>query len=331
MKGRPAMPSLLANESTVQRLISAAGSAPSIHNTQPWRFQVKGHDVIEMHADPDRVLWVADPRGHALYLSCGAALFNLRLAIRTACCRPLVWALPDPCREPLLLASVQVAQGRPPSLTECELMAAIPARHTNRAPFADRPVPAAVRAELGRAAGLERGMLRMLTDRQAARVLELASAADQELAADTVHLAELRQWMTAGPAGDGVPPQALGPLPRDEPAPVRDFWGARADPWRSVDTFESRPQLAVLSTAHDEPASWLQAGQALQRVVLTATRYGVAASFLYQPIELHEMRQSHGWWPWQERPQMIIRFGYGPPSAGALRRSFTDILDRPAC
>src|SRR5215831_8556672 len=104
----------LVDDGIVRRLLAAAAAAPSIHNTQPWRLRVAGHDVIEVHGDPDRVLWVADPRGRALHLSCGAALFNLRLAIRAAGAKPLVWPLPDPAREPTLIASVRLGEGRPP-------------------------------------------------------------------------------------------------------------------------------------------------------------------------------------------------------------------------
>ena len=66
-----------------------------------------------MHGNPGRMLWIADPPGRALHLSCGAALFNLRLAIRMLGAKPLVWPLPDPDAEPTLLASVRLEEGRP--------------------------------------------------------------------------------------------------------------------------------------------------------------------------------------------------------------------------
>jgi hypothetical protein len=324
------MQSPLTEEMGLRRLISAAEAAPSIHNTQPWRFRVVGQDLIEVRGDPDRMLWVADPRGHALHLSCGAALYNLRLAIRVAGLKPLVWTLPDPAHEPTLLAAVQLAEGRPATIAERELFEAIPARHTNRAPFANRLVPGSVRAELERAASLEYAALRMLSREQTVQVLGLVAEAERELASDPVHLSEMRQWISVGPAGDGVPPHVLGPRPDEQPAPVRDLGRGRPEPGRPVGHFEGRPQLAILSTAHDQPADWLRAGQALQRVLLTATWHGVAASFLYQPIELHEMRVAGGWWPWPEHPQMITRFGYGPPAAGSPRRPFTEVLEAPS-
>ena len=319
----------LAEDGIVRRLIGAAGAAPSIHNTQPWRFWVTD-DLIEVHGDPGRMLWVADPRGRALHLSCGAALFNLKLAIRTLDAKPLVWPLPDPHGEPTLLASVQLEQGRPATSEEREMFEAIHQRHTSRAPFSEHPIPESVQIGLEREAAAEFAVLRMLNARDAALVLELAVAADNTLAADFDHRVELGQWIGTGD-DDGIPPDALGYRPATEPAPVRDFGYASPTTVRPAGRYEAQPRLAVLSTARDEPNDWLRAGQALQRVLLTATRHGLATSLLYQPIELHDIEQRDDrWWPWPECPQMIIRFGYGPAGTDSPRRRLDDILDRPA-
>ena len=318
----------LAEDGIVRRLIGAAGAAPSIHNTQPWRFRVTG-DVIELHGDPDRMLWVADPLGRALHLSCGAALFNLRLAIRALGAKPLVWPLPDPQREPTLLASVQLEPGRPATSQELEMYEAIHQRHTSREPFSEHPIPESVQIGLEHEAGCEFAVLRMLNDRDAAAVLHRAAAAEKMLAADFDHRVELESWI--GIEGDdGVPARALGLRPETESAPVRDLGYASPTTVRPSGTYELRPRLAVLSTARDEPGDWLRAGQALQRVLLTAARSGLATSLLYQPIELHDReRRDEGWWPWRECPQMIIRFGYGPQGTDTPRRTVDDILDRP--
>ncbi len=319
----------LAEDGVVRRLIDAAGAAPSIHNTQPWRFWVTD-DMIEMHGDPDRMLWVADPRGRALHLSCGAALFNLKLAIRMLGAKPLVWPLPDPQGEPTLLASVRLEQGRPAASEEREMFEAIHQRHISRAPFSDHPIPESVQIGLEREAGFEFAVLRMLSARDAAVVLDLAAAADKALATDFDHRVELGRWIGTGGV-DGVPAGALGYRPATEPAPVRDFGYASPTTVLPSGAYEQQPRLAVLSTARDEPGDWLRAGQALQRVLLTAARNGLAASLLYQPIELHDMEQrDDGWWPWPECPQIVVRFGYGPPGTDSPRRTVDDILDRPA-
>ncbi|MGO9161661.1 MAG: Acg family FMN-binding oxidoreductase [Streptosporangiaceae bacterium] len=315
----------LAGDGVLRRILSAAGAAPSIHNTQPWRFRVTG-DVIELHGDPERMLWIADPQGRALHLSCGAALFNLRIAIRAIGAKPLVWPLPDPQAEPTLLASVQVVPGRPATGPERELSETIGLRHSSRFPFSDRPVPDSVQIALEQEAGFEFAVLRMLSMRDVAKVLDLAATADRKLATDFDHRVELTEWIaTAG--DDGIPAAALGPVPSAEPAPVRDFGYAAPTAARPSATYEALPQLAVLSTARDEPADWLRAGQALERVLLAATRHGVATSLLYQPIELHDVEHAgQGWWPWPECPQIIVRFGYGPGGPATPRRPVTDLL-----
>ncbi len=318
----------LADAGIVRRIVEAAGAAPSIHNTQPWQFRVAGDDLLEMHGDPERMLWVADPYGRAVHLSCGAALFNLRLAVRTTGAKPLVWPLPDPRGEPTLMASVQFSEGRPATLEERELFECIWQRHTSRAPFSGQRVPDAVWAALQQAASAEFAWLRPLGTEGTAQVLRLAADAERELAEDFDHRVEMARWI--GAEGDaGVPAAALGCRPDRDPAPVRDLGRAAPATALPAASYESQPQLAVLATARDDPADWLRGGQALQRVLLTATASGLAASFLYQPVELHDMRQAAAdWWPWPECPQIILRLGYGPQGAHSPRRRVDDILDR---
>jgi hypothetical protein len=287
-----------------------------------------GDDLIEVHGDLDRVLWVADARGRALHMSCGAALFNLRLAIRMIGAKPLVWPLPDPSHEPMLIASVRLGEGRPPTRQERELHESIWQRHTSRAPFSGRPVPDAAAIALEGAAEAESAVLRVMNAAATARVLDLAAAADRELAEDFDHRVELASWIGTD-GDDGVPAPALGFRPDRAPSPIRDL--GRASPATALPaaSYEREPHLAVLATARDDPADWLRAGQALQRVLLTATSNGLATSFLYQPLEWHDMQQPEpGWWPWPECPQIILRFGYGPSGARSPRRRVDDILDR---
>jgi hypothetical protein len=68
---------------------------------------------------------------------------------------------------------------------------------------------------------------------------------------------------------------------------------------------------------------WLRAGQALQRVLLAATRHGVRTSMLHQAMEWPDLRAAMAGSRRRCRPQLLIRFGYGPdggstPSASAL-------------
>jgi nitroreductase len=323
---------LLARDGILRRIVESAAAAPSIHNTQPWQFVAVADDLLEVRADPDRALWVGDPRARALHLSCGAALFNIRTAIRMTGFNPLVWPLPQPDFPALVIAAVQAEPGRPPSFAERELYDAIWRRHTNRNPFTTEPISQSVQAALEQAAGYEFATLRMLSSTDAATVVELAAKASTELAEDVDHRIELQRWVATSDRHDGIPADALPWRPRHEPSPVRgDFSAASPTVVRPTGNYEKNPQLAVLTTVLDEPADWLRAGQALQRVLLTATARGLSASFLYQPIQLHDMRgDAAPAWPWKENPQIVIRFGYGNEAPTAPRRPVDDILTRTA-
>ncbi|MCK2215916.1 nitroreductase family protein [Actinomadura sp. ATCC 31491] len=303
-----------------RRLLSAAGQAPSILNTQPWRFDVVTREFVELYADPDRRLRVSDPRGRSLHVSCGAALFNLRLAMRVSGQRPMVWLLPEPDDEPGLLAAVRAGGPLPVTQEQRELYDLIPVRRTSRLPFTARPVPLAVMAELRIAASREGATLLPLSRAAAADLLDYAAIAEDELTRDHAYQAELAAWTMAGARFDGVPAYAHGPRPLRDPSPVRDF-GRRSYQAR----FEERPQLAVLSTPGDRPLDWLRAGQALQRVLLVAARHGLSASFLNQPLDLRDMRRRRDPHHRRGHPQMIIRFGYGPYVARAPRRPAAEL------
>jgi nitroreductase len=327
-----AMLKLLAHEGILRRIVESAAAAPSIHNTQPWQFVVASDDLLQVRADASRALWVGDPRARALYLSCGAALLNIRTAIRMTGFNPLVWPLPQPEFPALVIAAVQAEPGRPPSFGERELYGAIWHRHTNRGPFTAEPICESVHAALEQAAGYEFARLRSLSNAEAATVLDLCAKASAELAADVDHRIELQRWIATSDRRDGIPAHALPLQPRHEPSPVRgDLSAAAPAAVRPSGDYEEYPQLAVLTTARDEPADWLRAGQALQRVLLTATAHGLSASFLYQPIQLRDMRgDAAPAWPWKENPQIVIRFGYCQDAPGTPRRPLDDILTRAA-
>ena len=314
---------LLANDGVLRRIIESAAAAPSIHNTQPWQFTVVADDLLEVHADPDRALWLSDPRARALYMSCGAALFNIRTAIRMTGFNPLVWPLPHPEFSPLVLAAVQAEPGRPPTFAERELYEAIWQRHTNRNPFTSEPIAESMLSALEQAASFEFATLRLLPSTEAAAA---------ELAGDVEHRIELQRWIGTTSGRDGIPAEALPSQPSRRTAPVRgDLAAASPAVTRPAADYEEFPQLAVLTTARDEPADWLRAGQALQRVLLTATVRGLSASFLYQSIELRDMRgEAAPPWPFGENPQMVIRFGYGKQAAATPRRALDDVLTRAA-
>ena len=308
----------------LRRAAEAGIRAPSLHNSQPWLFRL--HDgAIEIRIDPDRRLAAADRSGWAARLACGAAAYNARLALAAAGRPALTQLCPDPADRDLVAWLTPGAE-RPPTYAERDLHAAVPRRYSNRAPFWPDPVPAEVRVRLIEAARAESAWLDLLVGMTALSAFsEIAQSADRVLRRDTAYQAELVAWTHTDAAPDGVPARAGGPItePHDL-LPQRAFTDRRRAPGHD---YEPEPLVGILGVPGDRAVDQIVAGQALQRILLTATDAGLCTSMISQPIEVpaarDQLRRSLGRTGY---PQLAIRFGYGTPGRPTLRRDVSEVL-----
>lgn len=322
------MTTVALDAATLEKLISAAVAAPSVHNTQPWRYRLDPDTTtVEVRAVPERRLRHTDPDGRALHISVGAAVFNLRVAVAYFGWEPVVRLLPRPA-DPESLASVRLAGPRFRNLAPLQdLYDELWRRHSSRYPFTGQPVPAEVRAEIAEAAAAEGAHLSFPGPAGTARVLQLTSEAERYGAADAVRGAESRSWVRAGSA-DGLPGPAIGPRDAAGHMPVRDYAAGPAADRPPPAPFERHPLIGVLATRRDTRADWLRAGQALEHALLTATAHHVQTSLFGQAAEWPDLR-----WALRdprgpyEHVQMLIRFGHGPEGPATPRRPVRDVLD----
>ena len=144
-------------------LLTAATSAPSLHNSQPWSFDLHD-DRLTIYADPSRQLTRTDPAGRSLLISCGAALFNARVAAEHLGFHPRVRLLPD-ADDQTLVATVRFGRRQVHVAGLAGYFRAVAAaRRTNRLPFHDRSIPHAALAGMGEAARAENALLRIYDD-----------------------------------------------------------------------------------------------------------------------------------------------------------------------
>jgi nitroreductase len=314
----------------VEYLVATASRAPSVNNTQPWRFCfVDG--AIELRADPDRGLRVADPAARELVISCGAALYTLKLAIRGVGLEPRAQLLPDP-DDPQLLARVRGLPGGEPTRDERRLLRAVARRHTHRSTFTDDSPASQLLELLRQVARMEGSYLTIVPERSVGRVTELAWTADSEQRGDILWRAEMSAWANKpdAPRRDGVPAEAY-PSARAEhdgqTLPSRDFALSRG--WgRGDSTATGGAVLALLATDGDGPRAWLHAGMALQHVLLQAADRWVFANFATQPLELPDVRASlRDVTGTSVYPQMLFQLGHAHTAALTSRRPVREVLD----
>jgi nitroreductase len=313
-------------------LIATAARAPSVHNTQPWRFKA-GPDAIELFTDQRRKLRV-DPAGREMLISCGAALFGLRLAVRSLGYLPVVELLPDPAKL-RLLARVRLGAAMAMTGAERAMLAALPHRHTHRGPFAAGPLPAGLLVGLQHDALAEGAELALVEPGLAYEQLAvIVGAAGRRQDLDPLARAEARRWSRAAgsTARDGVPAQAFAAREAGAGRPhgrlrQRDF-----DLGRGLGLLTgggpSPAATAVLLTRGDGRVDWLRAGQALHRLLVHAAASWVFASLYTQPLEADAIRALI-----RDRlnlpgaPQMLLQLGPARTTQATARRPPAELME----
>lgn len=346
----------------VHAALELAGRAPSVHNTQPWRWQL-GEAVIHLYADTARWLPATDPDGRDLLMSCGAWLHHLRTALAASDIGVTVDRLPDP-DDADLLAVVALRPGADgiDSTLAAEQAAAIGARHSDRRRFAEWPVPEAFLAQLMECAADQGVVLRAVTEPVDRQTLSIAVRTAEVEHADTVgYEAELRTWTGlpegigpeglgpagTGPDGTGVPAATIPAPGSPAGSPMRRFAGGDlADAGdqeggdNPLDVAGSQPDAAmvlVLGTSSDDRLSHLRAGEAVSAVLLRATTLGLGSSILSEPMEVAGTRElvRDEILGGTLSPQLVLRIGW-PPATGpvpprtARLSSVDEVQDRPS-
>ncbi len=311
--------------------VSYALLAPSTHNTQPWQFAIHGRD-LDLLADYSRQLSVVDPAGRELIMSCGAALQHVQLALRYFGYSENVAEFPDPQRPDWLARVHQGTHGETDADTVL-LFRSIPHRCTNRHAFREDPIPMLVLGELEMAAQSPGVWLRVLdSDADKSSLAQLVGEGDRQQWADKAFRKELANWIrpTGLATRDGLPiaTQDLGGLMSHAGAfAIRTFDLGKGYAAKDEEILKHSGALAILATDRDDPVAWLNAGQSMARVLLRAQADGLSSSFLNQPTEIAELRQSLAELLGRDGfPQVVLRLGYGNPVPHTPRRYVSDVV-----
>jgi nitroreductase len=294
--------------------VTVAGRAPSIHNTQPWRFVVNGPDSgLELHTEPSRHLSELDPEGRMMLVSCGAALHHAVVALAAAGWRTHVERTGADTGP---VARVRVTGRGTPDPVADKRLSAVPRRHTDRRPVPPVAVPADALAAVCRAV-TDTGLgLHVLRPRQ---VVELAVAVDRATraeAGDERLRAELAGWVGGErPSGTGIPDAAIPGSPPQTTVPGRDF-GVDGT-LTAAPGHDERAAYAVIYGAGDRPADWLRAGEALSAAWLDAVAAGLTLLPVSAPAEIASTRPGLGRLVANVGfPYLVVRLGVAHPDAG---------------
>jgi nitroreductase len=301
----------------VRAALEVAVRAPSIHNTQPWRWRLDS-DGLAVMADRTRQLAVADPDGHSMVLSCGAALCLTQVGLRAQGWQIETDTLPEPGDADVLARIRPVGRGEP-SEEDVALAEAALRRRCDRRPFAQEPVSEG-----------DIETLQAVASDTAARVdfparederIELAVAiswADRVERDDDAYIAEMERWLRdpeVHALADGIPLDVVPHVPSEHPRrsdiPFRDFEVGMSGRQMVEQDVDERPLIAVVLTAFDNAADHLAAGHSMMRLMLQAQSTDMSTCPLSQAVDFAAFRtRVQRVMGWVGYPQIMLRVGH---------------------
>ena len=315
-------------------LLRYAILAPSTHNTQPWRFAILPGG-IDVYGDYTRRMPVVDPGNRELLMSVGAALFTLRVAAeRFGFDCQVSYNESGASERPLASVALSPrAHGDSGDDALASLFSSIPRRHTNRNPFLLSRVPESLlRHVRGMEADGLAGVVVSADGRKNTDVAELVAAADRMQLADPAFRGDCAEWVRPNWTNkpDGITGAALGV---SGIASALGSWTTRMLDVSQLKAAADRnlcceaPGLVVLES-EDAVPHWLDAGQLLQKLLLTLTREGLHHSYFNMPVQIPEfrvrLRALLGLSAW---PQILLRMGFSLSAPAVTpRRPVEDVL-----
>lgn len=299
----------------MQFLLRFAVLAPSSRNTQPWMFRIRP-DGVDVYADYARRLTTIDPDDRELLMSVGAAITNFRIAAAHFGFTTSVRYYAQPEHD--LVASVTVCETCLPDPHLSSLFAAIPKRHTNRAIYDHKPIDP--RAWSRVCDVLERfpETFNAVLPEEKHQAAELIDYAERVQMTRPALRAEMADWIRADDRlhTDGIPAEVFGVphfLASGASWFVRQFEAGAWHGPRDRRLADSASELLIVC-ANDDRVSLLQAGEALEHLLLTIADAGLQYSFLNQAIEVKSLRERVKMLADSKTPaQLLIRIGTALP------------------
>lgn len=322
---------IMVETKVIEDAVRLACRAPSLYNTQPWRW-VADDSGLDLLLDTSRVVH-ADRSMREAHISCGGALEHLRVAMAAAGWTAEVERFPEPA-DPRHLARVRFAPSDGVTDHQRRRADAILQRRTDRLPFLApvdwEPFEASLRG------GIDAGVVRLdvLPEEMRPRLAEAAEFTESLRLYDSSYHVELDWWTAPFEASEGIPYSSLISAAESDRVGVNRHFPFTHNPDRRAGVTRDFAKIVMLSTEDDSHANAFACGEVLSSVLLECTMAGLATCPVSQLTELSVSREllaavtGH-----TDLPQVLIRVGVAPALDAAPpptpRRALADVLRLP--
>lgn len=323
------MPNTVLDSAVIVNAVQLASRAPSLHNTQPWRW-VATRDGLQLFLDPDRVVYSTDRAAREAIISCGVMLDHLRVALAAAGWDTSVERFPDPNNRDHL-ATVHLSPMVFVTDAHRHRADAILARRTDRLPMAAPTAWAAFEALLRARLADRPAHLDVFADEARPQLAEAAALAESLRLYDSAYHADLSWWTTPFATEEGIPQSALVSAAETDRVDLARTFPVTMHSDRRQSITDDASTILVLSTDGYGREDALDAGEALSAVLLECTLAGLATCPVTHVTELHASRDIISALIDRDAcPQVLVRIGIAP-ALEALppptpRRPIDDIL-----
>jgi hypothetical protein len=324
------MPKTMVDTDVIKAAVQVACRAPSLHNSQPWRWVVDSAGV-HLFLDPVRVVPSADRSGREALISCGAVLDHFRAAMAAAGWITNVDRFPNP-NNPEHLASLDFSPLTFVTDAHRRRADAIGRRRTDRLPLAAPADWESFEPQLRSIVDDSLAHLDVMSDDARPDLAEASRLTESLRLYDSSYHAELDWWTGWFDTSEGVPRSSLVSATESERVDVGRLFPVSGHNERRPGMEIDHSKILVLSTEEDTRNDALGCGEVLSAVLLECTMAGLATCPLTHMTEVAASR--HIIATLTERPalpQVLIRVGMAPvleesPPA-TPRRPLADVLE----
>ena len=308
------MPATMVDTQVIRDAVRLACRAPSLHNSQPWRWVVEG-DTVQLFVEPDRVVRGADSSGREALIACGAVLDHFRVAMAAAGFTANVDRFPNPNNR-FHVASIEFTAMEFVTDGHRQRATAILLRRTDRLPFAAPPDWDTFEPALHDTVDSDAVRLDIIPDNLRPQLAEASQLTESLRLYDSSYHAELDWWTAAFEVTGGIPHSSLVSAAESDRVDVGRTFPVTHHRERRPEVDEDRSRILVLSTYDDTRESVLRCGELLSAVLLDATMVGLATCTLTHITEVPASREIVARLIDQSNqgitPQVLIRVGLTP-------------------
>lgn len=306
------MPTTTVDTEVIRDALRLACRAPSLHNSQPWRWVLQGN-ALQLFADVNRVVRATDKSGREALIACGAVLDHFRVAMAAAGYTANVDRFPNP-NNPFHVASIDFAPMQFVTDGHRRRADAILLRRTDRLPFAAPPAWDQFERQLQDTVDSDRVRIDIVPDALRSRLTEASRLTESLRLYDSSYHAELEWWTAAFELSEGIPHSSLISAAESDRVDVGRTFPVTHHRERRPEVAEDHSKVAVLSTYDDTPHSVLRCGELLSAVLLDATMVGLATCTLTHITEVPASREILTELIGQHNttPQVLVRVGLAP-------------------